>query len=78
MSKSELGVWDSILIGPICLVANQYFNTVIPEYPLLLFFLVSSAPNTCSNRVQLLNPAFDHATGYRALTPKCTLALWLG
>ncbi|VDD83487.1 unnamed protein product [Mesocestoides corti] len=32
MSKSEMAVADSILIGPVALFFNQYFNCPIPEY----------------------------------------------
>jgi phosphatidylglycerophosphate synthase len=45
MSKSELTSMDSILLGPLMLCLNQYFNTVIPEYPLLLVVTVYCSLN---------------------------------
>ncbi|KAL1233438.1 Choline/ethanolaminephosphotransferase 1 [Trichinella pseudospiralis] len=40
MTKSELQLSDSIFCGPLALFFNQYFNTAINEYPLLLICLV--------------------------------------
>ncbi|KRZ75296.1 Choline/ethanolaminephosphotransferase 1 [Trichinella papuae] len=40
MTKSELQLSDSIFCGPLALFFNQYFDTAINEYPLLLICLV--------------------------------------
>ncbi|KHJ75470.1 hypothetical protein OESDEN_24914, partial [Oesophagostomum dentatum] len=35
MSKSELRLWDWIYLGPLSLMLNQYYNTVVDELILL-------------------------------------------
>lgn len=35
MSKSEMNLFDSGLIGPLLLFLNQYFNEFVPEYYVL-------------------------------------------
>ncbi|KAL1229391.1 Choline/ethanolaminephosphotransferase [Trichinella spiralis] len=40
MTKSELQLSDSVFCGPLALFFNQYFDTAINEYPLLLICLV--------------------------------------
>lgn len=45
MSRSFLGIWDSIMIGPFALGLNQYFNTFIPELALLVFCIFYCAIN---------------------------------
>ncbi|XP_003369215.1 choline/ethanolaminephosphotransferase 1 [Trichinella spiralis] len=39
MTKSELQLSDSVFCGPLALFFNQYFDTAINEYPLLLICL---------------------------------------
>ena len=41
MAKSEISLIDTGFIGPWILFFNQYFNSILPEYPLLLFVTVS-------------------------------------
>ena len=41
MTKSELAFFDTIYLGPILLLVNQYFGYLITEYYLLWFGLVS-------------------------------------
>uniref|UniRef100_A0AC35U893 Choline/ethanolaminephosphotransferase 1-like n=1 Tax=Rhabditophanes sp. KR3021 TaxID=114890 RepID=A0AC35U893_9BILA len=36
MSKSELGIWDWIYIGPLLIVLNQYFGNYFDEFKVLL------------------------------------------
>ncbi|CAF0722032.1 unnamed protein product [Brachionus calyciflorus] len=40
MTKGEIFLLDSCLIGPILLLLNQYFSYIIPELPVLYFCLV--------------------------------------
>ena len=44
MTKSEMALLDSSLVGPALLVLNQYFNTPFPEYLVLWICFVS---DTC-------------------------------
>lgn len=41
MTKSEIEILDSVLIGPTMLFLNQYFNTFLNEYFVLWLALVS-------------------------------------
>lgn len=41
MTKSEMELFDSSMLGAIALFLNQYFNCVLPEYALLWMALVS-------------------------------------
>lgn len=41
MSRSAFNAWDTIMWSPIALAGNQYFDHVVPEYPLLYACLVS-------------------------------------
>lgn len=41
MTKSEMELFDSSMLGGIALFLNQYFNCVLPEYALLWMALVS-------------------------------------
>lgn len=41
MTKSGIRLWDTILIGPLCLHINQYFECLINEKWVLFFSCVS-------------------------------------
>jgi len=41
MTKSEIEILDSILVGPTMLFLNQYFNTFLNEYYVLWAAFVS-------------------------------------
>ena len=41
MTKSEMDLWDTGMIGPALLVVNQYFDCVISEHVVLWVCLVS-------------------------------------
>lgn len=41
MTKSEMELFDSSMLGAIALFLNQYFNCVVSEYIVLWFALVS-------------------------------------
>ena len=43
MTKSEMDLWDTGMIGPALLIINQYFDCVISEYMVLWASLVSQA-----------------------------------
>uniref|UniRef100_A0A5S6QU23 diacylglycerol cholinephosphotransferase n=1 Tax=Trichuris muris TaxID=70415 RepID=A0A5S6QU23_TRIMR len=45
MTRSELQISDSIFYGPLMLFFNQYFDSCIPEYPLLVVCTVYCAVN---------------------------------
>ncbi len=49
MTKGELYLTDSCLIGPMMLLMNQYFNYLLPEYYVLWLCFVS----ICSDDVYL-------------------------
>lgn len=40
MTKSEMEYLDWGLLGPLCLMLNQYFNNFLPEYYVLWFCLI--------------------------------------
>lgn len=41
MTRSEMELFDSSMLGAIALFLNQYFNCVVSEYIVLWFALVS-------------------------------------
>ena len=41
MTKSEMDLWDSGMVGPALMVVNQYFDCFINEYLVLWIALVS-------------------------------------
>jgi len=45
MSRSAFNAWDTIMWSPIALAGNQYFDHVVPEYPLLYACLVYGLVN---------------------------------
>ncbi|KAK7098493.1 cholinephosphotransferase 1-like [Littorina saxatilis] len=47
MTKSEMDLWDSGMLGPAMLVVNQYFNSVISEYLILWLALVFVTVDVC-------------------------------
>lgn len=42
MTKSEIKILDSILVSPVILILNQYFNMVVSEYFVLWIAFVST------------------------------------
>lgn len=42
MTRSEMELFDSSMLGAIALFLNQYFNCVVSEYIVLWFALVST------------------------------------
>ena len=51
MTKSEMDLWDSGMIGPALLIINQYFDCVISEYVVLWASLVSHVQPTTTNTI---------------------------
>lgn len=47
MTKSEMDYVDSVLIGPMLLLFNQYFNVLFDEYIVLIVAMVSRMYSIC-------------------------------
>ncbi|KFD69174.1 hypothetical protein M514_02950 [Trichuris suis] len=71
MTRSELQISDSIFYGPLMLFLNQYFDSFIPEYPLLVLCTIYCAANFLLYATLLIRQICDylHIECFR-ITPK--------
>lgn len=60
MSRSELHLWDSVLVGPALIMLNQYMNSPLPEYPLLLFVFLLVLANVLAHATLVCRQLCDH------------------
>lgn len=71
MTKSEMDYLDSVLIGPLMLVLNQYFNTWVNEYIVLWLCLIYAAADLFHYCTIVCNQICSHMNIYLfKITPK--------